>query len=303
MRSLLGGLLLLSAASSSCAWAFDPAATPRFSARQAACQRMPPAPLRLQMKVCALVHPARCFTKLTRTRGRGQDTWKRIGNIAKDKLGGGKDWIDKGADADKDVNVRGAATGAVVGALVAGPFGALVGGWLGKGSGLSKAAEDKELERLGMTRETAQLMQQLLSDFQESEAALQDVSNSCKEFENRVTRLKRDVAAAFDAAKDKLQSGDEEAARRHLTDKVNYEEQLKKAEELFADMDSRRQQLKLGVTQLEERLLEVQATATRGRAANAMLKSFDPLEGGATDGTIRDPLLEKFDKWEREDKR
>jgi len=46
-------------------------------------------------------------------------------------------------------------------ALVAGPFGAIVGGWLGKGSGLSRAAEDKELERIGMTRESAKLMQQV----------------------------------------------------------------------------------------------------------------------------------------------
>ena len=54
--------------------------------------------------------------------------------------------------------------------LVAGPFGALVGGWLGKGSGMSKAAEDKELERLGMTRESATLMKQV------RECRLTDVS-------------------------------------------------------------------------------------------------------------------------------
>lgn len=45
--------------------------------------------------------------------------------------------------------------------LVAGPFGMLVGGWLGKGAGLSRAAEDKELERIGMTRESAKMMQQV----------------------------------------------------------------------------------------------------------------------------------------------
>jgi len=37
----------------------------------------------------------------------------------------------------------------------------LVGGWLGKGAGLSRAAEDKELERIGMTRESAKMLQQV----------------------------------------------------------------------------------------------------------------------------------------------
>lgn len=38
------------------------------------------------------------------------------------------------------------------------------------------------------------------------------------------------------------------------------QEQLKKAEELFLDMDVRRQGLKLSVDQLEERLLDVQVS-------------------------------------------
>jgi len=49
-------------------------------------------------------------------------------------------------------------------------------------------------------------------------------------------------------------------------------------------------------------MLFCQATATRARAAGASLKQFDALEGGAMDGTIRDPLLDKFDKWEKEGK-
>ena len=43
------------------------------------------------------------------------DMWKRIGNVAKDKIGGAKGWVDSGAKADSDVNVRGAASGAVIG--------------------------------------------------------------------------------------------------------------------------------------------------------------------------------------------
>ena len=38
------------------------------------------------------------------------------------------------------------------------------------------------------------------------------------------------------------------------------QEQLKKAEELFMDLDIRRQQLKLGVDQLEDRLQDVQVS-------------------------------------------
>jgi len=43
------------------------------------------------------------------------DMLKRIGRVAKDKAAGAKDWVDSGASADKDVNVRGAASGAVIG--------------------------------------------------------------------------------------------------------------------------------------------------------------------------------------------
>lgn len=43
------------------------------------------------------------------------DILKRIGRVAKDKATGAKDWVDSGASADKDVNVRGAASGAVIG--------------------------------------------------------------------------------------------------------------------------------------------------------------------------------------------
>lgn len=230
------------------------------------------------------------------------DMWKRIGRVAKDKAGNAKGWVDKGASTDKDVNVRGAASGAVIGGLVLGPFGALVGGWLGKGAGLSRAAEDAELERLGMTRESAKMMQQLVVDFEQSSDVLADITSSCRDFENRATRLKKDVSNAFERAKETLEGGDEDGARAHLTEKVNLEEQLKKAEEAFTDMDMRRRQLKLSVDQLEERLLDVQSQATRARAASATLKGLDPLEGGAMDGTIRDPLLEKFDKWEKEGK-
>ena len=41
--------------------------------------------------------------------------WKRIGRVAKDKVSGAKGWVDDGASTNKDVNVRGAASGAVIG--------------------------------------------------------------------------------------------------------------------------------------------------------------------------------------------
>ena len=57
---------------------------------------------------------------------RMRDTWKRIGSLAKDKLGGAKDWVDSGAKPERDMNVRGAATGAVVGVRSPAPHQTLI---------------------------------------------------------------------------------------------------------------------------------------------------------------------------------
>lgn len=43
------------------------------------------------------------------------DMWKRIGNLAKDKVSGGKGWVDQGASSNSDLNVRGAGAGIVIG--------------------------------------------------------------------------------------------------------------------------------------------------------------------------------------------
>ena len=43
--------------------------------------------------------------------------WERIGRVAKDKVSGAKGWVDKGANLDADINVRGATSGAVIGVI------------------------------------------------------------------------------------------------------------------------------------------------------------------------------------------
>ena len=45
------------------------------------------------------------------------DMWQRIGRVAKDKVSGAKGWVDKGANLDADINVRGATSGAVIGVI------------------------------------------------------------------------------------------------------------------------------------------------------------------------------------------
>jgi len=49
------------------------------------------------------------------------DMWKRIGNLAKDKASGAKGWVDQGASNDKDLNVRGAGAGVVIGVMPRAP--------------------------------------------------------------------------------------------------------------------------------------------------------------------------------------
>jgi len=57
--------------------------------------------------------PGRC--RAAPRLGLRMDIMKRLGNVAKDKAKGAKEWVDSGAKADRDVNVRGAASGAVIG--------------------------------------------------------------------------------------------------------------------------------------------------------------------------------------------
>lgn len=222
----------------------------------------------------------------------------RIGRVAKDKLGKGKDWVDSGASSDSGLNVRGAASGAVLGGLVLGPLGAVVGGWLGKGAGLSKKAEEEALAGVGMTREDAMRMKDLVTDLQGMEDGLSLLRERVRDLKNKVQTFTKSVEANTESAKQCLMNDDEEGARKYLAAKLEAQKQLQAAEDSFVEERNREDQQRMVRRQLEEAILMIEDRATR-RLSGSL---DDPMSGGAMDGTFRDPLLDKFDAWEREDK-
>jgi len=234
---------------------------------------------------------------LCNTRMQSDDMWKRAGRLAKDKFGDAKGWVDSGADIKSGSNLRGAAGGALVGAMVAGPFGALIGGWLGRGAGLSEAAQAEELKRLGLTKDSAMLLKGLIIDLQDTEDSLRIITDAIESKESQVRSLKASIETSLARARQELEQGNEDRARAHLADKLKDQERLQAIQGELLDLEAREQQVKVNKDVLEDRINNFEGLRKRLLSSNS---GQDAFIGGTLDGTIRDPLLDKFDKWEKE---
>ncbi|EKX54445.1 hypothetical protein GUITHDRAFT_99924 [Guillardia theta CCMP2712] len=236
--------------------------------------------------------------EICRLRMQVDDMWKRAGRLARDKLGDAKGWVDSGADVRSGTNLRGAAGGALVGALVAGPFGALIGGWLGKGTGLSDAAQAEELKRLGLTKESAMLLKQLIIDLRDTEDSLRIIVDARDSKESQVRSLKASIDTSMARARQQLEQGNEDQARVHLAEKLRDQEKLQALQGDLLDLEAREQQVKINKDALEDRINNFEGLRKRLLSSSS---GQDAFSGGTLDGTIRDPLLDKFDKWEKSD--
>mmetsp|Transcript_46767 Transcript_46767/g.73206 ORF Transcript_46767/g.73206 Transcript_46767/m.73206 type:complete len:155 (+) Transcript_46767:1-465(+) len=146
---------------------------------------------------------------------------------------------------------------------------------------------------LGFTPETAKIAKELVYDLRDTEEALElalDVSRNARQ---KAERLQSEAEAFYDRAKEALEADREEEAREFLTQRQNRLDELPDAENEAVASEGRESELRLIVMQLGERLNEIESLTTRMAAGQATKAA---LEGGAMDGTIKDPSLEQWDK-------
>mmetsp|Transcript_47285 Transcript_47285/g.147845 ORF Transcript_47285/g.147845 Transcript_47285/m.147845 type:complete len:103 (-) Transcript_47285:1413-1721(-) len=99
-------------------------------------------------------------------------------------------------------------------------------------------------------------------------------------------------------ARQQLEQGNEDQARVHLAEKLRDQEKLQALQGDLLDLEAREQQVKINKDALEDRINNFEGLRKRLLSSSS---GQDAFSGGTLDGTIRDPLLDKFDKWEKSD--
>ena len=133
------------------------------------------------------------------------DPFKRIGRIAKDKLG-------------QAPEVNPVLGGAVLGGMIAGPFGMLLGIGAGNSFANQKTAET-EMQRMGMSKQLIAEAQKLAQTLQEAQAASKASVDARETLKQRSLSLDQTYEQLQDRARDCLKDGDEDGARAALQDR------------------------------------------------------------------------------------
>lgn len=183
------------------------------------------------------------------------------------------------------------ATGAVLGGLLLGPFGALFGAQIGANLGAKRTAEDFQKERMelmGVTPEMLDMVQEAGIALNRAIDGLKATQDSLSTQQRISRRLDADVTRLYDEAKVAMLSSDERKARELLFERDQLSKKLKKSLEKCVEERTRVETMKRNVEAIEERAVELESLLNRSVSAKALNDSSDfslPAE---------DPLLEKF---------
>mmetsp|Transcript_26867 Transcript_26867/g.39755 ORF Transcript_26867/g.39755 Transcript_26867/m.39755 type:complete len:256 (+) Transcript_26867:58-825(+) len=184
------------------------------------------------------------------------------------------------------------AAGVILGGLVAGPFGALFGAQLGAQMGAKNAvnrARQEEMERLGISQDVLDAARDIGLALNQSNEGMTACQNSLETQQQFARRLDTKMTSLYDAAKEKLTAGEEEAARELLLERTQTEEKLKSVLQSCADEKRRLAQMENNVESLEERAMEMETLLRRTIGAKTTMDSSSMLSLDT-----EDPLLQKF---------
>lgn len=186
-----------------------------------------------------------------------------------------------------------AIAGAVLGTLVAGPFGLLFGSQIGASIGAKNAlnkARKEEMERMGITQEMLDSAEQVGIALEQATEGLKATQTSLNTQRSLARRLERDAEELYEKAKAALATGNEDDARKFLFQRTECQEKLKKVLKLCIDEQQRYEKMQENVSAIEKRALEIEALLQRSVSAKTrQTTAFEELSL-----SVEDPLLQKF---------
>lgn len=222
------------------------------------------------------------------------DPFKRIGRIAKDKLG-------------QAPEVNPVLGGAVIGGIIAGPFGMLLGIGAGNSFANQKTAET-EMQRMGMSKELIAEAQKLAQTLQDAQAASKASVDARETLKQRSLSLDQTYEQLQDRARECLKDGDEDGARAALQDRQKVGKQRDDAVLEFRAARERVERIDRDVSVLKQKVEDFDALILRSARAqqqqqvqgNSFEYEVPPSVAAEMPLTQQDPLLDRFAKLERE---
>jgi len=195
----------------------------------------------------------------------------------------------------------GTLAGAVVGGMLLGPLGMLLGASAGGNlatSGPSVVTRDKKLEALGVDADVRKSVEQSQRDCEEGQSAVQSATRARDSARSFAATLARDRDAAQLAAREAVETGDDDAARTYLASRLSLDDRVARAEDQLTEAQKR---LALAAQNLEffnERARDLEDLVARTICATDDRKRGidldDDLDDGASSFAPRDPLLDRF---------
>jgi len=183
--------------------------------------------------------------------------------------------------------------GAVLGTLIAGPFGLLFGSQIGANIGAKNAlnkAKQQEMERLGITQDMLDSAEQVGFALEQATQGIRATKASLETQQSFARRLERDANELYEKAKVAMASGKEDEARKLLFARNEDQDKLVKVLKLCAEEKKRLEKMEQNVAAIEKRALEIESFLQRAVGAKARQSAaFDDLSLSA-----EDPLLKKF---------
>lgn len=202
------------------------------------------------------------------------------------------------------------ATGAILGGLVCGPFGALFGATVGGNIGTKNAfdrARKEEMENKGITQEMLDAAEEVGCALEQSMLGMKATTESLRSQQSLARRLEEDMNDSYEKAKEAIVDEREEEARSLLLTRKKNEESLKDSLKRCSDEMKRIKTMESNVSALQKRALEVEAILQRAVGAKARQNSSDFAareftSADSTDFSLsqEDPLLKKFRDLEME---
>eukprot|EP00614_Pseudopedinella_elastica_P006847 CAMPEP_0172595576 /NCGR_PEP_ID=MMETSP1068-20121228/15177_1 /TAXON_ID=35684 /ORGANISM="Pseudopedinella elastica, Strain CCMP716" /LENGTH=235 /DNA_ID=CAMNT_0013394177 /DNA_START=61 /DNA_END=768 /DNA_ORIENTATION=+ len=217
----------------------------------------------------------------------GSDAFKRIGRIAKDKMGEVGEKLEPASPAASAVG------GALLGGLMGGPFGLIIGAQIGSNLG-EKQQQELQLKNLGIDKrvvEDAKVLAALLADSKDAADAARNARDTLK---RQAGIFAKSESALYEQAKSMLAVGDEASARERLEERELVKASIARGAAGLAEAEARCARAERDLALVEAKAVEMDDFMRR----SAIQSQLQTLEAGGAAGGLLDDILPAEDPLE-----